>query len=63
MGNKQFLTRDNSKSVIERYNLTKNEQTIFPDFDLVTASELVYSDPVVNGAQQLFVDKCMEGGP
>lgn len=59
---KKILTRENSKAVLQDYNLTVNEQSLFPNYDLHNASDLIFSDPVVNGAEKHFVDKCSEGG-
>jgi aminopeptidase N len=58
---REFLTRDNSRSALTNYNSAVDEQTIFPNFDLGTASEIVYSDPIVSGAEKHFVDKLTEG--
>ena len=56
-----LLTRENSRSVVENFSLTQDEQTIFPNFDLRKAADIIFADPVVNGAEKQFVDKCMEG--
>ena len=58
---KTILTRENSKGTLQNYTLTQGEQTIFPNFDLNVAAEVVFADPVVNGASKHFVDKVMEG--
>ena len=58
----RFLTRENSKAVLEDYRLNDKFQTLFPKFDLHVADKVVYNDPVVLGALKQFVDKFMEGG-
>lgn len=62
MGYKHFITRENSKAILEDYRLNNTFQTLYPNFDLHAADKVVYSDPVVMGALKQFVDKFMEGG-
>ena len=59
--NNGFLIRENSKSALAKFNNAENEQTIFPNFDLTKTAELIFADPIVNGVEKQFIDKCMEG--
>lgn len=60
--NKRYIKRANSKNILTTYTPTKNQQTVYPDFDFKTAMAMVDKDPVARGAFNHFVDKCMEGG-
>lgn len=57
----QFLTRENSKAVLNDYTPSTEHQNTFPSFSLEEAEKVIFSDPVVNGAEKQFIDKCSQG--
>jgi hypothetical protein len=58
---KTYVKRTLSKDSLRNFSLTKQNATVFPNFNMETVLQMIDSDPVARGAINHFVDKCMEG--
>ena len=57
---KEVIKQTDSKEPIRGYTPNSWSSTVIPEFSYDGVKELIYEDPVANGAIKHFVDKCME---